>query len=201
LETLDKILAKAEELFFTYGVKNTTMDDLSRALGASKKTLYQFVTDKADLVNRTMENHLKVEQAQIKVILQDAPNAIDELLGIARHVTGHMKGINPAIVSDMLRFYPAAWQLFTDYKMTFIYNIILNNMKRGMDEGLYRNDLQPDIIAKIYIARMDLIIDQKLFPFSKYDFITVYREMLNYHLHGIASEKGHAYLKKKKILE
>lgn len=201
METLEKILVKAEELFFTYGVKNTTMDDLSRSLGASKKTLYQFVTDKADLVNRTMENHLKVEQAQMANIVSQAPNAIEELLSIARHVTGHMKGINPAIVSDMQRFYPAAWQLFTDYKMTFIYNIMLNNMNRGIAEGMYRKDLNPDILAKIYIARMDLIIDQKLFPFAKYDFVSVYRETLNYHIQGISSSEGQAYLEKKKILE
>lgn len=201
METLEKILTKAEELFFTYGVKNTTMDDLSRALGASKKTIYQFVTDKADLVNRTMEHHLKTEQEQIAVIIKDAPNAIEELLSIARHVTSHMKGINPAIVSDMQRFYPSAWQLLTDYKMAFVYNVFLSNMKRGMEEGLYRTDINPDILAKIYIARMDLIIDQKLFPFSKYDFVSVYRETLNYHLHGISSSKGQAYLEKKKILE
>ncbi len=201
MDTLDKILFKAEELFFTYGVKNTTMDDLSRALGASKKTLYQFVTDKADLVNRTMESHLMLEQAQIGELVSQAPNAIEELLSIARHVTSHMKGINPAIVSDMMRFYPAAWQRFTDYKMTFIYNTMLNNINRGIAEGLYRDDINPDIIAKIYIARMDVIIDQKLFPFAKYDFVSVYTETINYHLHGIVSAKGQAYLEKKKTLE
>ncbi|CAN5335455.1 hypothetical protein BH09BAC1_BH09BAC1_09990 [soil metagenome] len=199
--TLGKILSKAEELFFTHGVKNTTMDDLSRALGASKKTLYQFVTDKADLVSRTMENHLKLEQSQIEEIIKEAPNAIEELLTIARHVTSHMKGINPAIVNDIQRYYPGAWQLFTDHKMNFVHNVFLNNLKRGVTEGLYRNDLNADILAKIYTARMDLIIDQKLFPFAKYDFVTVYRETINYHLHGIASAEGQAYLEKKKILE
>ncbi len=201
MDTLEKILAKAEELFFTYGVKNTTMDDLSRALGASKKTLYQFVTDKADLVARTMESHIKLEKEQIEKLVSEAPNAVEEQLAIARHVTGHMKGFNPAIVSDMLRFYPASWQLFVDYKMTFIYNTMLSNMKRGIEEGLYRDDINPDIIAKIYIARMDVTIDQKLFPFAKYDFVSVYSETLYYHLHGIVSSKGLAYLEKKKILE
>lgn len=201
MSTLGKILLKAEELFFTHGVKNTTMDDLSRALGASKKTLYQFVTDKADLVKRTMENHLTLEQTQIEQIIVEAPNAIEELLSIARHVTSHMKGINPAIISDIQRYYPSAWQLFTDHKLNFVYSVFLNNLQRGVKEGLYRDDINPDILAKIYIARMDLIIDQKLFPFAKYDFVTVYRETINYHLHGIASAKGHAYLEKKKILE
>jgi len=201
LSTLGKILTKAEELFFTHGVKNTTMDDLSRALGASKKTIYQFVTDKADLVKRTMENHFTLEQTQIEQIIKEAPNAIEELLTIARHVTSHMKGINPAIVSDIQRYYPSAWQLFTDHKLNFVYRVFLNNLERGVKEGLYRDDINPDILAKIYIARMDLILDQKLFPFTRYDFVTVYRELINYHLHGIASAKGQAYLEKKKILE
>lgn len=201
MSTLAKILTKAEELFFTQGVKNTTMDDLSRSLGASKKTLYQFVTDKADLVNRTMDNHLKVEQTSIETIIKDSPNAIEELLGIARHVTSHMKGINPTVVSEIQRYYPAAWDMFTDHKMTFVYNIFNNNLKRGMAEGLYRQDLNSDILSKIYIARMDLIIDQKLFPFSRYDFVTVYHETIKYHFYGTVSAEGRAYLEKKKILE
>jgi len=42
----NRILTKAENLFFKYGVKSISMDDLSRELGISKKTLYQSVDNK-----------------------------------------------------------------------------------------------------------------------------------------------------------
>ena len=59
LSMQEKIFSKAEELFMQYGIKSITMDDVAKALGMSKKTLYQYVKDKNDLVNQTITRHLK----------------------------------------------------------------------------------------------------------------------------------------------
>ena len=46
----EQLLFAATELFMRLGVKSLTMDDISKHLGISKKTLYQYVSDKKDLV-------------------------------------------------------------------------------------------------------------------------------------------------------
>ncbi|MFN9581658.1 MAG: TetR/AcrR family transcriptional regulator, partial [Bacteroidota bacterium] len=48
----NKILSESQQLFLRYGFKSITMDDISRELGISKKTLYQFFTDKNELVHQ-----------------------------------------------------------------------------------------------------------------------------------------------------
>ena len=83
-EQEQKVLTQAEELFMRVGIKSVTMQDLSRELGISKKTLYQYVDNKADLVSKIIFNHAQHEIDEVKKITSASKNAIDEMLGIAR---------------------------------------------------------------------------------------------------------------------
>ena len=50
MELQQRVLHKADELFRTYGIRSVTMDDIAKALGISKKTLYQSYSDKDLLI-------------------------------------------------------------------------------------------------------------------------------------------------------
>ena len=49
MEAKERILVKAHELFNRYGIRSVSMDDIAAQLGMSKKTLYQYYTDKDEL--------------------------------------------------------------------------------------------------------------------------------------------------------
>jgi hypothetical protein len=66
-----------------------------------------------------------------------------------------------------------------------------------MAEGLYREDLNADVIAKIYMSKIDIVFDAELFPPTEISFNEVYSTMFRYHILGVASTKGATYLKKK----
>lgn len=197
---LKQILAKAEELFLNYGIKSVTMDDFSSRMGMSKKTLYQYVSDKDDLVCKTMKNHLENEKKAIGEIRNRNGNAIDEIFSIGRHVLVHLSKMNPSAMYDLQKYHPAGWKMFLDYKNTFIYSCILENIQKGIKQRLYRNDFNPEIVAKIYSARTEIIVSQDVFPFPKYTVMEVYAEYLKYHVRAIASEKGLKYLEKQKLI-
>ena len=50
MENKDRILEKAHDLFMQYGIRSITMDEIAAQLGISKKTIYQFFTDKDAMV-------------------------------------------------------------------------------------------------------------------------------------------------------
>ena len=70
-EIKDKILTESEALFMRYGFKSITMDDVSRELGVSKKTVYQFFADKNDLVNQCIDHHLEEMRKMTESIMAD----------------------------------------------------------------------------------------------------------------------------------
>lgn len=187
-------MERVKEMFLTYGVKSISMDDISRDLGISKKTLYLYVANKNDLVKKTMENHLAKEKEALTAITENSSDAIQEMFAIADYIRQHLRSMNHSALYDLQKYYPDSWQLYIDYKNYFVYNIIYNNIQNGIQEGLYRDDFNIDIITKIYNTRMEAMVDPAIFPQSQYGLLEVHQELLQYHLRGIVSQKGLTYL-------
>jgi len=184
-------------LFLKYGIKSVTMDDIARALSMSKKTLYQHFTSKADLVLKVMENHLKFERQVVEQISSKAKNAMEELIMINHALCKHIGAVNPSMIYDLEKYHPEAMKLLEDYKYNEIFNHVLENIKRGTKEGLYRTDFDPQIIALLYVARIDSMINSS--KFTDHSLLEVGDMSIFYHLHGIASTKGNKILEKLKL--
>lgn len=184
-----------------YGIKSLTMDDIAREFGMSKKTLYAVVENKNDLVYKSMQYHIEREESDFKKITKSATNALEEMVMIIENVTEHIKSLNTNIVFELQRFFPEAFELFNEFRENHIRKAILANLKRGVDEGFYREDINVEIVSKIYVASTFSLFDQNLFSSKNYHFIDLYREYIKYHLHGIVSPKGMKHIQKIKALQ
>lgn len=193
-DKLENLVRQIFNLFMKNGIKSMTMDDVARELGVSKKTIYKYFKDKADLVNQVMMLHINEDKKLCEALSKQSGNAIDEMFAIGKNVTNNIKEIHPSSYFDLQKYYPEAWNLFLTHKREFIYSCIVANMEKGIKEGLYRENLTIPIIAKVYIARIDLCMDSSIFPPDQFTFKDVLVEMMRYHIRGIATEKGVQYL-------
>jgi TetR/AcrR family transcriptional regulator, cholesterol catabolism regulator len=196
-DKIEIILEQAGKLFMKYGIKSLTMDDIAREMGISKKTLYQFVADKSELVTKVMEEHFKRERCNVEELLQQSKNAIDELFQVMENVKYQIKEIHPSIHYDLQKYYPDGWKIFCDHRNSFVYSCVKQNIERGIEQGLFRNDFNVDIVTRIYISRLDIVFNAELFPADKFIFTDVHKEMVFYHMRAILSPKGLKYLEKK----
>jgi AcrR family transcriptional regulator len=196
-EKEEQLLFATTELFMKLGVKSLTMDDISRHLGISKKTLYQFVSDKKDLVNKALQLAIENDQCLLGDIAVQEENAIDELIAINEKVSEKLQSIQPAVMYDLQKYYPEAWALMEDHKKCFVCDMIVKNINIGIQQGLYRENVNPGIVARIYVTLIDKIFDADTFPSHQYTFATIHKEIARYHIRGIASEKGVKYLVKR----
>ncbi|NRB64137.1 MAG: TetR/AcrR family transcriptional regulator [Saprospiraceae bacterium] len=195
MEVKDKILQGAEELFMRYGIKSVTMDDVARELGISKKTLYQHVSNKADLLKQMFGCFTEEEEQEVEKIHDESTDAIDEMLRIAKMAIRQLRRVTPVAIYDLSKYYTREWRAFQRDHQQFRYQIVVRNLREGMAEGLYRENLDPDIVAKLYIGN-DSIVDEKIFPAFEYQLEALFRQYFLYHIHGIASAKGLAVLEK-----
>lgn len=189
-----KIIIGAAEQFMKFGIKSMNMDDIARALGISKRTLYQYVTDKNDLVSKAMQLHCNLEDEALNVIFAKNLNAIDEIFEVSQFISDLLSKVHPSIHYDMEKYHPQVLQEMTSCRHKAVYECIHSNIEKGKSEGLYREDVNSDVIAKIYIAKMDVVYDGQLFPPSEISFAEVYLEYMRYHIRGMASAKGIEYL-------
>jgi AcrR family transcriptional regulator len=196
-EELNNILSKVRELYMKYGIKSITMDDVARELGISKKTLYQHVTDKDDLVGKFVDNEIEIRQTEICKCFRVGFNAIEELFEISLFMNKLMREQNPATDHDLKKYYPNHYQKSVKARREGMYNYILLNLKKGKKEELYRDDLDEEIIAKIYLSRVESIPFNDLYTIEEFTSIRLFVELLTYHIRGIATKKGIAVLEKK----
>lgn len=201
MSQLNNIISKSGELFLQYGVKSLTMDEIAKQLGMSKKTIYQYVSNKSDLVKQVMQAHLDREDSFIKEAQKNSKNALEENLRMITFMSQDLRGFNAVIFFELQKYYPESYALFNEHREKVALRNILNNLKAGIKEGLYRKDINTEIVSRIFVSGLDILIDQQRFPSKKYHFYDLYKEFVNYHLGGILTPKGLTYLEQSKILK
>jgi AcrR family transcriptional regulator len=196
-EQQEKWLKRVDELFLRFGIKSITMDDVARELGISKKTLYQFVESKDDLVQKMLSRHIEQEKNTCKMLFAMAGNALEEMYIVIESDSQQLKQMKANIIHDLQRYHHEAWEKVTEYQRGFLYSVVHNNLERGIREGLYRTDFDVDIVTKLHISGSLQLFNEDIFPHSQYKYEQVFREYMLHYLYGIVSEKGLALLKSK----
>jgi len=166
------------------------MDDLSSKLGISKKTLYQVVDNKEDLVMKVIENHIELQNEAMNNIRSQELNAIEEMMEFAKYIIDLLKNLKPGVAYDLQKYYPSAWKKIETLHFDTVDKIILENVEKGIKEGVYRKNVNPEIISRFYVTLAIQITNEKLFPSKKLKMEALVREFISYHFYGIASLEG-----------
>ncbi|MEM6805905.1 MAG: TetR/AcrR family transcriptional regulator [Bacteroidota bacterium] len=185
-----RILQHARNLFLKYGVKSITLDDIAKDLGISKKTIYQYFDNKASIVYETTLDYFREEKAEMEHIHGIAENAIDELVKICIWAARTLENMSPNIMHEVSKYYPKAFTLHREYLSDFVFEKLKENLERGMQEGLYREDLDSDLVARIRISQFDSTLQEDIFPIEVFDVWEVQVELFILYLFGIVTPKG-----------
>jgi TetR/AcrR family transcriptional regulator, cholesterol catabolism regulator len=196
-EELNNILTKVRCLYWKYGIKSVTMDDVSRELGISKKTLYQYVKDKNELVEKVVDMEIERYGIKMEEIFSKNLCAIDELLEVNLLLSKMIKEHNPSQEYDLKKYYPDQYDKMLKIRRERIFDNTLRNIRKGKAEGLYRADLKEEIIAKVQLLRVERVLDTEIFSIEDLSSEKVFIEIFIYHIRGVASQKGIEVLEKK----
>jgi AcrR family transcriptional regulator len=169
MDIANKILFHCFDVFLRLGIKSVSMDDISRSLGISKKTLYTYYNTKNELVSATVELHINEDEKQIKKIVNSSENAIDEMVKIARHILKFLRTMSPSTMYDLHKYHYDVWRLIETKHFAFIFTIIKQNIIRGKLEGLYREEVNEEILAKLYVQQSLSISNETVFPLSTFE--------------------------------
>lgn len=191
------ILTGGTELFLKYGIRSITMDDVARELGISKKTLYKYVSNKADLVDRCVKFTFDEINEAIEAVRGFSENAIDDLFAIDSTLSDAMKAQHPAIEFQLKKYYPQTWKWLADRQSKLINEHTRQNLKRGIEEGLYRKDINVEYISYLYYAQFLAMHDSEVVPESICRDPKFMREHFIYHLRGVVSKRGLEHLESK----
>ncbi|MEM1357182.1 MAG: hypothetical protein AAGF89_03240 [Bacteroidota bacterium] len=126
----------------------------------------------------------------IKENHEQSKDAIDEFLRNSRYFIRQMREISPATLRDLQKYYPDIWKEQLQAHHAEFTQSIADNLERGMEEGLYRDDLDSEIIANLYTGMMTMIIDTSVFPAQERTLSQIISQHSKYHFNGIVNQFG-----------
>jgi AcrR family transcriptional regulator len=193
-EQHSKYLLKIQALFFQVGIKSVTMDHVATHLGISKKTLYQWVSNKNELVQLLIESLIAKDEADCKLATSKSATAIDEMMQIKQYIMIDLEMMKANVIFDIRNFYPEAWDLMQAHQKNFCYDTITTNLVRGISEGYYRADLNIELVARLHGHQVFNLFDEQWFPSNQFAARTVVAEFMTGFVFSITNTKGRAYL-------
>lgn len=191
----ERILNSALSLYSKYGIKSITMDDLCRELGISKKTLYQHVTDKQDLIRKVIDYEIELQRKGMEKMFLSEMNAIDELMHVNKQIHLSESIHSPTFYFDLKKYYPVIYTEWVEYKRSRLYEMIMRNLKKGVAEGLFRQDMDARVISKLHMARVEMLHASGIIEENELSTGRFIDEIFKYHIHGICNDKGLKYFR------
>lgn len=190
MDTRQRIEDQARQLFMRFGIRSVSMDDIARAVGMSKKTIYASFADKDALVEAVIGRHIRESEERIAALILESANAVDEILLTMRLFECQFRNLNPIVLHDLRKFHPSAYRLIEEHKRKFVLQTMRVNMERGIREGLFRTDMDVEIMARFQLESMMLAFDTQLFPTDHFNLGDVSREIHRHYLFGMCTPYG-----------
>ena len=191
ITTGERIKHTAHELFMQFGLKSVSMDDIAGKLGMSKKTIYQYYEDKDALVDEVIKSVLEHNETCCNMDKNRADNAVHEIFLAMDFIMEVFRSMNPSLLFDMQKYYPSAYQKFAKHKNDYLFGVIKENLKRGIEEELYREDLKVEVIARFRVESMMLPFNPEFHTKVKQSLAAIEQEITMHYLFGMVSPKGY----------
>lgn len=185
-----KILEGALELFMKFGVRSVSMDDIARHLSMSKKTLYQHFKDKDELVLMAAKSHLEKEISEYLEVEKKSQYTIEQLVEINKCIRRDFRDMNPSLLFDLQKYHPAAWQVFLDFKNVDIKNHIADIIRKGIKEGFFRKEVDPDVMAILRVESIQIGFNNQHFSQESYSLTEIQIMFFDHFVHGILTPRG-----------
>ena len=189
-DKIKDIINKTCKLFQKFGIKSVSMDDIARQCGISKKTLYESVKDKHDLVKKVIDFEFDKESNSPHNIEFNDKNSIEILFIVYQNAIEFFKDFNMSMEYDLKKYYPNLYSTSRIRRREHMYKKMMFNMTKGIEEGYYRDDFNTDIVARLHVMKIEALLQTDIFDKTDYSIIEIFKELFTHHFMAIATPKG-----------
>lgn len=198
----EEMIEGISDLFLKYGLRSTSMEDICTHLKISKKTLYQYFTNKDDVVEQVMlhrRNNREV-QGHIENLLQQ--NALEALVLIRDHIISDYSSRLPANMFDIKKYHPEVYERILQLDIEFSYNTLRRLLNNGIQSGYFRKDLHLDLQIYLFTKQMSFLGEPEMISSIQYPMDAIISTIMDNFIRSISTPEGIKELEKRvKIVE
>jgi TetR/AcrR family transcriptional regulator, cholesterol catabolism regulator len=190
MDSKDRIIEGAAELFKTYGIKSVTMDSLANELGISKRTIYEVFSDKEELLMEVLARMAQQQKELVKRVLDESDNSIVAIFRMLEMNHDNFQSMSPAFQSDLKKYHHDVLMKNADKIEMPDYRNHFQGIEEGIKEGLFRKGINIDLVNRCLYNLGRSIMDNDLYPYEQFSRRDVIRNIFINYMRGISTTKG-----------
>ena len=189
MDTRERIVTECSQMLMSVGPASMTMDDVARACGISKRTLYETFPDKRTLIGECIRREHEAKNEQMKEIFSTSSNCFEAMYRVYQRARKMYEATSMAFVNDIKRLYPDIFEKHVENEKTVI-DGIASVLRQAQDEGLVIKRINPEIAAYLFSQSMRQLHENP--NGTKYGFKQedLFDHLFISFLRGIATIKG-----------
>lgn len=177
-------------MFLKSGIKANTMDEISKEVGVSKRTIYEIFKDKDELLRECLSYIEKKYNEEYELIKLESDNTITEIFGLMKLGIYAIKTFNPLFFSDMKRYHYKIFKEVLKVNQEKQIAQIHTILKKGINQGVFRNKIDLEVVSILLNLQLRIISDENVFPENKFSKVVVFENVVINFFRGIATKKG-----------
>ncbi len=179
-----QILKTSKELFWKYGIKRVTIEEICTRSGVSKMTFYKHFSNKNDLVKKILDKLYGDAMGKYKAIMTSGIEFKEKVTMLYKLKLDATNEISHEFLND---FYDTDNEELKDYlnsKIEYNIRIIIGDFFEARNNGEIRKDIKPEFINYLLNHMVKMVDDptlNSLYPDAQ-DMIL---EITNFFFYGI----------------
>jgi AcrR family transcriptional regulator len=190
-ETRRRIVAAAQGRFMANGFSTVTMDDISRELGMSKKTLYDFFPGKMELLRATTRCNSDACEAELNAIAAEKLDFFERARKTFGHIAKMYSRLTPAYMNDLRRNAPEVWAEIQEFRRVRVRRFMLDLLDHGVAQGVLRKDLDRETLVRLYLTMTSALLNPEVSGWEPGEQIApIFEVFVRVYFEGLITDAG-----------
>lgn len=184
-----KHFATIRKLFFEYGIRCISMDDIAHRLHISKKTIYKEYTGKDELVKDLFLSDYYQLKASLNSLDREKMDAITKTMRMYSITQSSITSISALVLYDLEKYYPALLDELVVLYEELIHQSFIGILSQGKADNYFHNEIMPDSIALLFSFLFESYALSRI-SVSTDGFTLGWNDVLDYNFRSICNPFG-----------
>lgn len=182
------VYLKILRLLSSKGTRFTT-EDLARALGTSKRTVYTYFENKYDIIDKTIEFVFReIGHADQQILEDESLSYTDRVRLYFKNIPDtYYIGVLIRYGEDLQRFYPKLWEKISQH-VDGIWDELILLVEKGIQAGLL-HPVNTSVLHLMLNQTMSRMLDYEYISQAKFSFESGLQAMCDIILMGLLDER------------
>ena len=182
----ERIIERAMQDFSKHGIRAVKMDTLAKELGISKRTMYEIFEDKESLLFEGIKVYGDRKREYLHSYAEEGHDVIDIIMEAYHMKVEEVRAVNPDFYLDLMKYPRLAQHMKEEQQKSR--EGFLAFMKRGVDDGYFRPDVNYELVPHIFEALGQYILTNSLV--QQYSVEELFSNCFLIALRGFCTDKG-----------